>query len=58
MRLSKWGNSLAVWLTACTVEEMNLKEGDEIELARADKESFNVHRYDIPHGCSSVSAVS
>ncbi len=48
MRISKWGNSLAVRLPANIVEEMNLKEGDEIELVRAGMESFIVHRYDNP----------
>lgn len=48
MRVSKWGNSLAVRLPASMVEEMNLREGDEIELVRSDTESFIVHRYDDP----------
>ncbi len=48
MRVSKWGNSLAVRLPASMVAEMNLREGDEIELVRSDTESFIVHRYDDP----------
>ena len=32
MKVSKWGNSLAVRLPASLVEELNLKDGDEIEL--------------------------
>lgn len=48
MRVSKWGNSLAVRLPSSIVEELNLQEGDEIELVRADMESFIVHRYDDP----------
>ena len=31
MRVSKWGNSLAVRIPADIVEEMGLKEGDEVE---------------------------
>ena len=30
MRVSKWGNSLAVRIPADIVEEMGLKEGDEV----------------------------
>lgn len=48
MRVSKWGNSLAVRLPASMVEEMNLREGDEIELVRSDTVSFIVHRCDDP----------
>ncbi|MEN9281153.1 MAG: hypothetical protein RL594_88 [Bacteroidota bacterium] len=48
MRVSKWGNSLAVRLPASIVEELNLKEGDEIELVSSDMESFILHRYDNP----------
>jgi antitoxin MazE len=32
MRVSKWGNSLAVRLPAVVVEALQLNEGDEIEL--------------------------
>lgn len=32
MRVAKWGNSLAVRLPAALVEDLKLKEGDEIEL--------------------------
>lgn len=32
MRVSKWGNSLAVRLPAALVEALELKEGDDIEL--------------------------
>lgn len=34
MRVSKWGNSLAVRIPANIVEEMGLKEGDEVEFRR------------------------
>jgi len=38
MKVSKWGNSLAVRLPASLVQELKLKEGDEIELtARGTK---------------------
>jgi antitoxin MazE len=32
MRVSKWGNSLAVRLPASVVEALELKEGEEIEI--------------------------
>ena len=44
MRVSKWGNSLAVRLPAAVVEALNLKEGDEIEISIAGKRDFKVAR--------------
>ena len=35
MQVSKWGNSLAVRLPKALVEELGLKEGDEVKLAKA-----------------------
>lgn len=35
MQVCKWGNSLAVRLPAKLVEELGLKEGDDIELVAA-----------------------
>jgi antitoxin MazE len=35
MQVSKWGNSLAVRLPAKLVEELGLKEGDEVDVRRA-----------------------
>ena len=32
MRVSKWGNSLAIRLAASVVEALRLKEGDEVEV--------------------------
>ena len=34
MQIAKWGNSLAVRLPARLVEEMGLREGDDIELTK------------------------
>jgi antitoxin MazE len=34
MRVSKWGNSLAVRIPAEIVEELGLKEGDEVSFKR------------------------
>ena len=42
MQVGKWGNSLAVRLPAAVVEALQLKEGDEIEVA--GERSFRVAR--------------
>ena len=44
MRVCKWGNSLAVRLSAELVEKLGLKEGDQIELRPAGKRKFRVSR--------------
>ena len=44
MYVSKWGNSLAIRLPAAVVKVLELKEGDEIEIAVADTHKFNVSR--------------
>jgi len=36
MQVAKWGNSLAVRLPAELVRELDLKEGDQIELVKDD----------------------
>jgi antitoxin MazE len=37
MRVAKWGNSLAVRIPVSVVEEMGLKEGDELRVRFAAK---------------------
>jgi antitoxin MazE len=44
MRVSKWGNSLAVRLPAVVVEVLGLKPGDDIEIVVAGARSFGVKR--------------
>ena len=44
MRVSKWGNSLAIRLPAAVVDALNLKEGDEIEISVTGKREFKVPR--------------
>ena len=44
MRVAKWGNSLAVRLPQAMVEEMGLKEGDEIELRSTSPGQIAVER--------------
>lgn len=42
MRVSKWGNSLAVRLPAAVVKALNLKEGDQIEIRLAGEREFEM----------------
>ena len=44
MQVSKWGNSLAVRLPAKLVEELGLKEGDEIEMRRATDGAVEIEK--------------
>ena len=44
MRVSKWGNSLAVRLPSSVVEALGLKDGDEIEIDVAAARQFGVKR--------------
>jgi antitoxin MazE len=44
MRISKWGNSLAVRLPATVVEALELKERDQIEIRIASARTFEVSR--------------
>ncbi len=44
MRVSKWGNSLAVRLPAVVVETLDLKEGDQIELHAIGTRVFEVDK--------------
>jgi antitoxin MazE len=48
MRVSKWGNSLAVRLPAALVDALQLKEGDDIEIHVAGARSFEVERAPAP----------
>jgi len=42
MQVSKWGNSLAVRLPKTLVEELGLKEGDELEVVASKKGAIEV----------------
>jgi antitoxin MazE len=42
MKVAKWGNSLAVRLPASLVEELNLQEGDDVEIITRGKRKFEV----------------
>lgn len=44
MRVSKWGNSLAVRLPAAVVDALGLSEGDQIEIRIVGKRVFEVRR--------------
>ena len=42
MQVSKWGNSLAVRLPKAVVDELGLKEGDEIVIIGATREKIEI----------------
>ncbi len=44
MRVSKWGNSLAVRLPAQVVEALELKEGDSIDIRVVGPRGFEIER--------------
>jgi antitoxin MazE len=44
MRVSKWGNSLAVRLPDAVVKALGLKTGDEIEIVVTGQRQFRVER--------------
>lgn len=44
MRVSKWGNSLAIRLPAAVVEALELKEGDEVDVHVAELDGMSVSR--------------
>ncbi|MGA2938797.1 MAG: AbrB/MazE/SpoVT family DNA-binding domain-containing protein [Syntrophobacteraceae bacterium] len=44
MRVSKWGNSLAIRLPAPVVQALELHEGDEIEVQIADERVFQLRK--------------
>jgi len=44
MRVSKWGNSLAIRLPAPVVKALELKEGDSIEVRLVGDRAFEVGR--------------
>jgi antitoxin MazE len=46
MRVSKWGNSLAVRLPKQLVETMELKSGDELEIVAAGDRRCEVSKRD------------
>jgi len=44
MRVSKWGNSLAVRLPAPVVEALGLKDGDEVRVHVVGARDFEIER--------------
>ena len=44
MRVSKWGNSLAIRLPKKLVDEMALREGDEVNLVRGEDRTLSIER--------------
>lgn len=48
MQVSKWGNSLAVRLPAAVVEQLQLTEGDQVEIVARSTRTFEVSRQPGP----------
>jgi len=48
MQVAKWGNSLAVRLSAPVVEALQLKEGDDIESHIAGERIFELEKKPSP----------
>jgi antitoxin MazE len=46
MRVSKWGDSLAVQLPKQLVEELGLKEGDDVDVTSADGRTIVIAKSD------------
>lgn len=46
MQVAQWGNSLAVRLPATVVKALDLKPGDDIEIAVAGARTFEIARGD------------
>ncbi len=44
MRVSKWGNSLAIRLPVSVVDALQLKEGDDIEVKATNGKTFEVKK--------------
>ncbi len=44
MRVSKWGNSLAVRLPRAVVNDLDLKAGDRLEIVSADRRRLTIAR--------------
>lgn len=44
MQIAKWGNSLAVRLPKQVVEELGLKEGDDIQITPTGKKALTITR--------------
>ena len=44
MKVAKWGNSLAIRIPASVTEALELKEGDEVELAPTTRRGFVFRR--------------
>ncbi|PWB84172.1 MAG: AbrB family transcriptional regulator [Methylocystaceae bacterium] len=48
MRVAKWGNSLAVRLPAKLVEELGVKEGDEVSLTAKGEATIEIETSQRP----------
>ncbi|WP_132962437.1 AbrB/MazE/SpoVT family DNA-binding domain-containing protein [Tepidimonas ignava] len=48
MQVARWGNSLAVRLPAAVVRELQLREGDEIEIVALERQRWAVRPASAP----------
>ena len=44
MRVSRWGNSLAIRLPAAVVDVLGLREGDDVILRAAGEPAFDIEK--------------
>jgi antitoxin MazE len=44
MQISKWGNSLAVRLPKAVVDQLELKDGDEVEVVATEQRTLEIKR--------------
>jgi antitoxin MazE len=44
MKVEKWGNELAIRLSAEVLEFMGLKEGDDVDIRIAGTDTFDIER--------------
>ena len=44
MRVSKWGNSLAIRLPSIVVEALKLQEGDDVDIVAIDEKQIGLER--------------
>lgn len=46
MKVAKWGNSLALRIPASVAEALELREGDEVDVAAVGSRAFEISRGD------------
>jgi antitoxin MazE len=54
VKVSKWGNSLAIRLPSGLVRELGLSEGDELDLSSAGKRAIELSKLSREEGLASL----